>query len=262
MRVVLVGADFEENLGVGMIAASAARAGHTVEIVPFNEACEGPQLARAVAQHHPEVVGLSMQFQHRAHEFIELARALRAHGFGGHITCGGQYPTLADLELLGHVQEIDSVVLHEGEHSFVELLDALGGARPLREVAGLALRDDDGAPFRTAGRRLVADLDSLPEPLRYRPHARHAGVPFIPIMGSRGCWGACTFCSITSFYRDARARAPRSKMLRQRSVGNIADEMARLWHGAEGRAGWSACTSAWRSPCRSSAMRAGTPTRP
>jgi hypothetical protein len=102
-------------------------------------------------------------------------------------------------------------------------------------VAGLAIVGDDGAPLRTAPRPLRDDLDELPFPLRYRPHARHEGVPFIPIMASRGCWGGCAYCSISTFYRDARrqggAYAPPHRL---RSPESVAAEMASLWHAAGG----------------------------
>src|SRR5512135_1383451 len=95
MEIALVGADIEENLGVGMIAAAAERAGHEVTVVPFSEAHErGPVLARILSL-APDVVGLSIQFQHRSGEFLALAAELRARGYAGHITAGGQYPTLA-----------------------------------------------------------------------------------------------------------------------------------------------------------------------
>jgi radical SAM superfamily enzyme YgiQ (UPF0313 family) len=233
MRVVLVGADFEENLGVGMIAAAAEAAGHDVRIEPFDYPEDGPAVVRRVLAHQPEVVGLSIQFQHRAAEFLELARALRAAGFDGHLTTGGQFPSLAWRETLSPAWGVDSVVLHDGERAFVALLDALASGEPLREVAGLALLTDDGAAIRTAAAPLLEDLDALPFPIRYRPHARHCGVPFIPIMGSRGCWGACTYCSITTFYRDARGHGG-GKTLRHRSPENVAAEMATLWYGAGG----------------------------
>src|SRR5262249_26268573 len=157
--------------------------GHTTAIVPFNEAAEtGSAVARALAG-SPEVIGLSIQFQHRAPEFLALARALRAAGYRGHLTCGGQFPTLAWREALAPEHGVDSVVLHDGEETLPELLDALDQGRPLAEVPGLALRADDGAPFRTEARRLVDDLDGVPFAKRYRGHDRHMLVPFIPIVG-------------------------------------------------------------------------------
>ncbi len=233
MRASLIGADFEENLGIGMVAASAELAGHLVKVHAFDHP-EGVQaLARELVDEQPDVVGLGMQFQHRAREFLTLATALRELGYQGHITCGGQFPTLAWEPLLTDRTSLDSVVLHEGEHAFAELLDALDSGADLEQVPGLALRID-GQPKRTATRPLV-DLDSLPFPKRYRAHSLHLGVPFIPIMGSRGCWGSCAYCAITSFYRDARAHGG-GRTYRLRSPRDVAAEMAVLWHHAGGQA--------------------------
>jgi radical SAM superfamily enzyme YgiQ (UPF0313 family) len=234
MRVTLVGADFEENLGLGMIAAVAEAAGHDVRIVAFNEPARLERVVADVLDTSPDVVGLSMQFQHRAHEFLSLARRLRAAGFRGHLTAGGQFPTLASREVLGPDTPLDSVVLYEGEETFPALLSALAEGRPLADVAGLALPSTDG-PCRTADRRLPEDLDLFPYPRRYRGHAKHFGVPFIPVMGSRGCWGKCSYCAITSFYRDARAHGG-GLALRLRSPEHIAGELALLWHASGGPA--------------------------
>jgi len=235
MRVTLVGADFEENLGLGMLSASARRAGHEDFVVPFDEPESVNEVVRDVLATAPDVIGLAIQFQHRAAEFLDLARRLRRAGYRGHLTCGGQFPTLAAEDVLRENQAVDSIVLHEGEQTLVDLLAALDVQGSLGDVAGLALRADDGALMRTAARPLLNDLDQLPFPTRYRPHARHMGVPFIPIMGGRGCWGACSYCSITSFYRDARAHAS-GPMLRHRSPEDVATEMALLWHAAGGQA--------------------------
>ncbi len=226
MRIALVGADFEENLGVGMIAAVAEAAGHQVDIVPFNSPKDRGQIARGLAAAAPDVIGLSMQFQHRAHEFLSLSRSLRRHGYGGHITTGGQFPSLAADEVLRRGNGIDSIAMYDAEETFPELLGALSRGTPLRDVPGLAYRDAEGV-HRTEGRGLCRNLDALPFPKRYRAPSRHAGVPFVPIMGSRGCWGSCSYCSITSFYRDAK-RNGGGTLLRMRSPENVADEMAAL----------------------------------
>jgi radical SAM superfamily enzyme YgiQ (UPF0313 family) len=233
MRLCLVGADFEENLGVGMIAASAEQAGHQVSFVPFNTVADTKTVARRVVQDGPDVVGLSIQFQHRVYEFLALARCLRAAGFRGHITCGGQFPSLAWKQTLEQRHGVDSVTLHEGERTIVDLLDAIGAGRRLHDIPGLALRSDDGVPMRTGSRSLVHDLDQLPMSRRYRPHTRHMGIPFIPVMASRGCWEACSYCSITAFYKDAKAYGG-GKLIRHRSPKNVAEELAVLWHRAGG----------------------------
>ena len=235
MRIVLVGADFEENLGVGMIAAVAREAGHEVRVVPFNDPASSEEVAQLAIRERPDVIGLSMQFQHRAHEFLGLARRLRGRGFEGHVTAGGQFPTLAWEEVLGRGHGVDSVVLHEGEETFPALLSALDEGTRLGDVPGLAYVTDDGVAAKSPARRLPDDLDRFPFPIRYRTHSEHFGVPFIPVMGGRGCWGKCTYCSITSFYRDARANGG-GKAMRLRSPENVAAEMALLWNETRGPA--------------------------
>ncbi|MGC4121974.1 MAG: radical SAM protein [Myxococcales bacterium] len=226
MRLSLVGADFEENLGLGMIAATAQQAGHSVVVHPFNDVRQAREVARRIASARPELVGLSLQFQHRGHEFVALARALREAGYRGHLTCGGMLASAAWQQVLAE-KAFDSVVLYEGEQTIVELAGALVAGRPLAEVPGLALRDERGEAVRTADRERPSDLDALPFPTRYRPPTRHLGIPFLPVLGSRGCWGRCTFCSISSFHLEASAHGG-GQLFRRRSPENIAQEMALL----------------------------------
>ncbi|MFO0757951.1 MAG: radical SAM protein [Byssovorax sp.] len=234
MRVCFIGADLEENLGLGILAAVAEERGHEAVIVPFNDVTElSTVVDNAIAQ-AADIIGLSIQFQHRAPEFLLLGRRLREAGFRGHITAGGQFPTLAYREVLGPDTGVDSVVLHDGEETLPDLLAALDGGVDLSTVRGLGLRTDDGAVFRTEARRLLDDLDAVPFARRYRGHNRHMGVPFIPIIGGRGCWGRCSYCSIIAFYDDA-IESGGGKAVRLRSPENIATEMALLLEGAGGR---------------------------
>lgn len=236
MHITLIGADLEENLGLGMIAAVAREAGHAVDVAAFDDGEQLEGLVERVVRSGPALVGLGMQFQHRTSDFLALARRLRAEGYTGHITCGGQFPTLAHDALLAEAgTPIDSAVLHDGEGAFIELLEALEQGGNLRDVPGLALAEGGNVRC-TPPRPLDANLDALPFPYRYRRHAEHVGVPFIPVTTARGCWGRCHFCAITATYRDARERIGCGSLLRERSAEHVAVELAALWHGAGGRA--------------------------
>jgi anaerobic magnesium-protoporphyrin IX monomethyl ester cyclase len=227
MRIVLIGADNEENLGVAMIAASLISARHQVRVVGFTEYGQLDQAVSETLRYRPHVVGLAMQFQHRGWEFTALAEQLRDRGFRGHLVAGGQLATMAYASLLADTPSIDSVVLFDGERTIVDLVEAIGRCRPIAEVPGLAVRLDDGCVRRTEARQLPPDLDALPQAWRYRAATRHFGVPFLPISGGRGCWGKCGFCSITSYYRAAKSSAGGAS-LRLRSPASIALEMAEL----------------------------------
>ena len=236
MRFTLVGADLEENLGMGMIAAAATAAGHRVEVLAFNDSGQTPDLANRISSSGPDVVGLAAQFQHRGTDFLRLATALRNSGFRGHITAGGHFATMGYAGVLAGRYGVDSVVLYDGEDTIVDLLAALAARRSLEEVAGLAFRNASGAVVRTAPRFLPQDLDALPIVQRYRPHTRHMRIPFVPVSGGRGCWASCSFCSITTVLRDARAHGAHSKLLRLRSPNDVAAEMAVLARAVGGSA--------------------------
>jgi methylmalonyl-CoA mutase cobalamin-binding subunit len=137
MRIHFVGADLEENLGIGILAAVAEQHGHEAGIVPFNDVAETERVVQRAMAGDPDIIGLSIQFQHRAPEFLGLSRKLRAAGYRGHITCGGQFPTLAFREVLEPDNGVDSVVLHDGEETLVDLLEALTRGDELTGVRGL-----------------------------------------------------------------------------------------------------------------------------
>ena len=102
MRLTLVGADVEENLGMGMIAAAATGAGHRVEVLGFNDSARIPDLVRP--DHVERARTWSAwrpQFQHRGLDFLALATALRKAGFRGHITAGGHFATMGCAERSG-----------------------------------------------------------------------------------------------------------------------------------------------------------------
>jgi anaerobic magnesium-protoporphyrin IX monomethyl ester cyclase len=236
MRLVLVGADYEENLGMCMIAAGAEAGGHRTAVVPFGSGDDRAEVVRRILALRPDVVGLAAQFQHRGLDYLGLACDLRRAGFRGHVTAGGQFATMAAEPILAGRFGIDSVVLYEGERTIGELLDAVGGKRALAEVAGLSLPDGKGGAFRTAVRPLAVNLDDLPLAHRYRQHSRQVGIPFIPVSGGRGCWAGCAFCSITSVLRDGRAHGVTGRRLRLRSPEDVGLEMAMLAQAVGGSA--------------------------
>ena len=76
MKVSLVGADYEENLAVGMLAASLLQAGHRVRVVPYFDDAPLDSIVRQALDGGPELVGFSIQFQQGAADLLELARRM------------------------------------------------------------------------------------------------------------------------------------------------------------------------------------------
>lgn len=218
MKVLLVGAELEENLALRYLGASLRRAGHLPHYAKFDGASDTESVVRAMETVKPELIGLSMTFQYRAKEFGALAQTLRDRGFRGHITGGGHFPTFAYQEVLELFPAIDTIVRHEGEHTIVELADGL----PLANIHGLVHRVN-GDIVANEPRHFEMNLDALPFPERFGPPQLHLGIPAAFLVGTRGCFGHCTFCCIHAYLKSAGG-----PMYRMRSPENIADEMAEL----------------------------------
>ena len=220
---LLVGAEELENLATRYLAAVLRQHGFSVELAPFSTAAETDAVVQQALAARPRLVGLSIIFQYRAPEFLALAGRLREALPGTHITTGGHFPTFAAAELLRHAPPLDSVVRGEGEHTLLELMRRLDSPHAWGEILGLSFRSD-GRVVDNPPRPLIPDLDSLPFPARDTPPQHHLGIGFSPIVGSRGCYRDCAFCSIRSFYG-----ASRGALQRFRSVPNLVDEMEMLY---------------------------------
>ena len=222
MRVLLAGPDFEENLSIRYLSASLLCAGHETILAPFNTAADIPDVAGAA--HYADVVGLSVCFQARAQEFLDLARRIKSREPRKLIVAGGHYASCAAEPLLAYHPEIDIIVIHEGERTLVEIANAAPSLEShLPEIPGIAYRQGGHVRF-TNPRRIADHLDELPFPDRRGPVHTIAGVATSYLMGSRGCFGSCAYCCITTLHRMAPG-----KRFRQREVERIADEMASLY---------------------------------
>ena len=222
MRVLLVGPEKEENLSIRYLASSLLASGHEVDIVSFNSANDIDTVVSATLE--VDLVGLSMCFQSRAREYLELACRIKKEKPSCIVIAGGHYASCAAKDLLNYHDEIDLIVIHEGEQTLVEIAD-VGGKLPqrLQQIKGIAYRDGNDICF-TEPRPIIEDLDSLPPPDRRGSVRLLAGVPTASMVGSRGCYGACDYCCVTTLHRLAPG-----KRFRQRTVENIADEMATLY---------------------------------
>jgi radical SAM superfamily enzyme YgiQ (UPF0313 family) len=104
----------------------------------------------------------------------------------------GFYPTFAGEYLMAAHRCIDGIIRGEPEMTF---LDLCASGDPGR-VRGLIWRKGEECAVNPP-RATISDLDSLPFPRRTRTGLARCGGT---ILGSRGCYGNCTFCHINAFY--------------------------------------------------------------
>jgi hypothetical protein len=187
--VALVGPQSEESLSLRSLAGSLARAGYRSGIVPLHTRHElEPALAAILAgPERPAVVGLALDCDQQAQLSLPLALALRQHGYIGHIAVAGRSASAVCSELLRQFAELDSVVRGQSEQTFVALVSALAGRRPLHGVPGLAIREGSSVVLTAAPELLERSSLSWPHP--HAPPAMCFGraLAQLNVSGEGGC---------------------------------------------------------------------------
>src|SRR3972149_2058458 len=145
------------------------------------------------------------------------------------VLMGGPHATFMDRETLLEEQAVDVVVRGEGEETMLELAQQSPGLPKLDEVKGITFRKNSQI-IQNPIRPLIKDLDALPRPAyKYIPVDKYriAGRKLLPIMTSRGCPFACSFCVASQMF-GARFRGRNPKY--------VLDELEWLrdTYGAEG----------------------------
>ncbi len=220
MKVALVGAELEENLGLRYMASALERRSHQVEIIPFNSKHGISHAVEQITAFAPQITGLSMVFTSRAREFCCLAQALRDEGYHGHLIAGGHFASFNCERLLQDFPAFDSVGLGEGEELICALADHLD---EISRIPGLCYRRSDGSVAINPSIGNPDNLDALPFPKRATFH-EYFDKPIASILSSRGCWRDCAFCSINAWYKRGGG-----KRFRLRGAENIVAEMKELY---------------------------------
>ena len=220
--ILLVGYEGQENLGMRSVAAYLEREGIRVEIEPL-PASSKERICARILRDTPAVVGFSLIFQRMLFDFAGLISYLRDNGVTAHFTVGGHFPSFEPKAILDSIGGLDSVVRHEGEQTLLELFRNLHHPESWTHIKGLAFRRNGNVEV-TEPRPLIANLDTLPYPVRRARPASHRGLGVCSIAASRGCYYNCSFCSIHEFYRE-----PPGPKRRTRSPANVAREMEGLY---------------------------------
>ncbi len=204
-------------IGLYYIGATLMKAGHRVEILNWYGAKgKSSEMAQKFADFLPDIIGISILHANRWGG-IDIARIAKEVNPDTKIIFGGVGATFLWRHLLEHFQEIDIIVLGEGEKTFLQLVDVIKEEawHRLDKIPGIAFRKG-GRSFKNKSADLIDDIDSLPDPSEY--------FRFEHITSSRGCPWNCTFCGSPRFWkRKVRFHSPeyfvgQMERLRRRGV--------------------------------------------
>lgn len=117
---------------------------------------------------------------------------------------GGEHPSAMPEHVL-RKGVFDVVIRGEGEETFLELTKKIEYNQPWHEIDGISFLNGEKQLISNKARQRIKDLNTIPYPdwdswciEKYIAHQQVSGINLgrsMPILGSRGCPYACTFCS-------------------------------------------------------------------
>lgn len=201
-----------ESLGIAYIASFARRRFLKIHIIDsILQKKNNEQIAKEIVEINPIIVGFSV-FQIGYSNTLKIINHLRELGYSGHLTLGGHFPTFAYNEILSSQPQIDSIILHEGEIPFCNLIDTLKSGKDWTTIRSIAYRNSTSIKCNPI-EPFIPDLDSIPNPSRDLLQLALKTNDSITVSASRGCFYSCSYCTIPSFYNGKlgkkwRGRSP------------------------------------------------------
>jgi len=175
-------------------------------------------LIQKIKEENPDFVGLTvMTFSLLA--VLKTIKIIKKVDPSIKVILGGPHIHIYPHETLSF-DEVDFVVLGEGEATFCELLSVLKNNGDLYRVKGIGFKEGKKTIVNEL-HELITDLDSLPFPNRYElSYKKYVSAlsersPVTTMFTSRGCPFRCVFCN----------RPNLGKVFRWRSAQNVVDEI-------------------------------------
>ncbi len=176
-----------------------------------------------IREYEPDVVTWSvMTGNHRP--IFDLNKLLKAK-FDFFSILGGPHVTF--LPDCVKDPNIDALCIGEGEHAFLELLNALEAGEDWRGIDNLCWADEEGTLHKNPLRPLVKDLDSLgfaDRDLIYDAQSIYRDSPRKVVLTQRGCPMQCSFCFHHAWKKKVY-NARNSEYVRKRSVDHVIAEV-------------------------------------
>jgi anaerobic magnesium-protoporphyrin IX monomethyl ester cyclase len=215
-----------EPLGLEYLASHLEQAGHTCEVL--QQRCDPREkVLAAILDQRPQVLGIGTQ-AYNIDDALWFAAEVKRRKPDTVVVLGGYHASA--MPNLATRQEVDFVIIGEGETALADLLRALENKEPMSNVLGLAYKTDGKLHTNPRPQR-IGHLDALPFPKRKieilrqcRMHGLMLPSPsqqsnVATVTATRGCPYSCAFCCSQLIWNHE---------IRQRSPANVADELELL----------------------------------
>ncbi len=185
-------------------------------------------IEKIIRDFSPDIVGVNNLFtkqRQNAQQIYEIAKKIDKNII---TVAGGAHPTVMP-ELVLADENVDYVVIGEGDQTIIELVRLIEGKTDISALDGVGYRENGEIKI-IPKTRFIENLDTLPFPARHLlsmekyfqsrfSHGVNRITPYASILTSRGCPFRCSFCSTHKVW---------SKRYRARSAGNVLKEIKLL----------------------------------
>jgi anaerobic magnesium-protoporphyrin IX monomethyl ester cyclase len=215
---------FTFHQGIGSISAVLKGGGHQTWLLPvfsFDEALIGA----ALELRSPDILAISTteRTSRLTRAIIEYASSRMPRLV---TVIGGVHPTISPQSFY-NIPGLKAICIGEGEYPMLELADAMQKGQDFHHIQNWIFLDG-GVPQINPVRPLIQDLDSLPwadrELFEYQRAISSSRKGKASFMIGRGCPYPCVYCANPAL-RKVTAHKQKSSYTRQRSVGNVIDEI-------------------------------------
>ena len=195
-------------LGLAYIASALRTDGHRVSAIDLNvSGLNHDRVAGIIERDRPDIVGISAMTETITNG-LAVARTVKATSPETVIVMGGAHPTILPLDVLAE-DDVDYVVVGDGERTMSELVSALAGGGPaLEDIPGLAYKTPEP---RVNERRPLQHPDDLLLPARELFPIEFYEEKYNVLTATGSCPYRCPFCSAAAIWEGRRiARSPKS----------------------------------------------------
>lgn len=178
------------------------------------------EIRETIRNFNPDTIGISVWTTFAASAF-RIASLCKVWNKDVPVVMGGPHISIKYDEVMNICHDVDFLIRGEGEKTFVEMVNTLGGqskanVEELKNIRGISYRQN-GKIIHNPPCEFIKDLDSIPFPARdlLKNKNSYNSEDMGLLMTSRGCPYNCSYCATSIWERKTRYR----------SINNVIEEI-------------------------------------